>query len=191
MIKYCYLDVETSGLDPDKNGLLQIGCILEVGGFEKEFSLKCRPFETDEVDQDALQVTGFTRDEIMTWPSPASTYGILIEQLSHFVDRYDRRDKFLFVGYNSTFDERFMRQFFRKNGNKFFGSYFHFPTIDVMTLAAYYLRESRHTMNDFKLMTVASAMGIHIDMCKAHDALYDIKITRELYKKMSNMFKGA
>lgn len=190
MTKYCFLDVETSGLDPKENGILQIGCILEVGGFEKEFSLKSKPFDSDVIEDGALKVTGFTREEIADWPSPQVTYNMLIEEFSKFVDKYDKQDKFMFVGYNAAFDERFVREFFLKNGNKFFGSYFHFPYIDVMTLAAHILIKKRHQMKDFKLMTVASEFGIKINITDAHDALYDIKITREIYKRISNDFHG-
>jgi DNA polymerase III epsilon subunit-like protein len=35
-------------------------------------------------------------------------------------------------------------------------------------------------MKDFKLMTVAAAVGIDTSG-KAHDALFDVSVTRELY----------
>jgi DNA polymerase III epsilon subunit-like protein len=35
-------------------------------------------------------------------------------------------------------------------------------------------------MQDFKLMTVASYLGIDVDG-QAHDALFDVRVTRDLY----------
>ncbi len=37
-------------------------------------------------------------------------------------------------------------------------------------------------MNDFKLKTVGRCAGIEVDESKIHNAIYDIRITRELYK---------
>jgi len=51
-----------------------------------------------------------------------------------------------------------------------------------MVLAAEHLKERRGLMADFKLKTVAQFLGIEIDESKLHDAVYDIKLTREIYK---------
>jgi DNA polymerase-3 subunit epsilon len=39
-------------------------------------------------------------------------------------------------------------------------------------------------MSDFKLKTVCRHAGISVDESKIHDAIYDIEITRALYKKV-------
>ena len=181
MIKKCFIDVETSGLDPELNAILEIGGIIEYSGVYKEFSLKCRPFEKDEITVAALEVNRLTMDNIVNFPDPKDTYLKFTELLAQHVDRYNNRDKFFFIGYNANFDNQFLRSFFKKNESNYFGSWFFYPYIDVMTLAAYYLMKERHKMKSFHLVTVAPYFGIDVDLEKAHGALYDVKLTRDVY----------
>jgi hypothetical protein len=39
-------------------------------------------------------------------------------------------------------------------------------------------------MPNFKLVSVASAMGLDVDVSKAHDGLYDIELTYQIYKRI-------
>ena len=55
--------------------------------------------------------------------------------LSAHVDRYDKRDKCFFAGYNGIFDLNFLHAFFKKCGDQYFGSYVWWPSIDVSVMA--------------------------------------------------------
>lgn len=187
MIKKCFIDVETSGLDPKLNAILEIGGIIEYPGMYHEFSFKCRPFEKDEVVVAALEVNKFTMDDINKFPDSKDTYLKFTELLARHVNRYNNQDKFFFIGYNANFDNQFLRSFFEKNGSVYFGSWFFHPYIDVMALAAYHLMKVRHKMKSFHLVTVAPQFGVDVDVEKAHGALYDVKLTREIY----NIIEGG
>jgi len=54
-----------------------------------------------------------------------------------------------------------------------------------MCLASNYLRAERHTMPNFKLMTVAKHLKIEVDESRLHDALYDIHLTKMIYDKVN------
>lgn len=185
-MKLCYIDVETGGLDPQKSALLQIGCIFEINGeVKEELTLNIQPHLTDLVDPKALAVNGLTQEKIETFMPPASAYKAFINTLEQYVNKFHKTDKFYFVGYNSqAFDSPFVRSFFQKCGDKYYGSWFFHPTIDVMLLAAQSLIKTRHLMKNFKLSTVAQAMGVEFDPSKLHDAVYDIRVTREVYRKL-------
>ncbi len=45
--------------------------------------------------------------------------------------------------------------------------------------------EQRHMMKDFKLHSVAAQFGIELDESKLHDAMYDIYLTYEVYKRLT------
>ncbi|MCK4498951.1 3'-5' exonuclease [Candidatus Babeliales bacterium] len=186
MIKLCFIDTETTGLDPKKNGILEIGCIIEIGDFIDEFVIECSPFEKDEINDKALEVNRISKDGLFKRTPPKTAYHQFIETLSQHVDRYNRHDKFFFLAYNAPFDNNFLREFFLKNDDSYFGSYFFYPPIDVAVLAAMYLRDNRSRMFNFKLTTVAPVMGIDIDTAKAHSALYDTQIMRAVYYKVMN-----
>ena len=106
--------------------------------------------------------------------------------LGKYVDKYDRTDKFFLAGYNNaSFDDNFFRAWFRQNGDEYFGSWFWGNSLDVMVLASQYFAEERHTMKDFKLSTVARQCGVEVCEESLHDALYDIRLTMEVYKKVT------
>jgi len=54
-----------------------------------------------------------------------------------------------------------------------------------MVLATPYLSLDRPTMPDFKLMTVAKYCGIPVDEQRLHDAEYDIYLTVEILKTVT------
>lgn len=56
-------DFETSGLDPDKHCILEIGAILcsTTLEIERKFEIKLKPFKGAEMDPEALNVNGYTK----------------------------------------------------------------------------------------------------------------------------------
>jgi DNA polymerase III subunit epsilon len=183
-MKLLFFDLETAGVFPNKNGIHQISGCIEVDGEEKEcFDFKVAPNPKLEILDEALLVSGKTREEVMAYPPMEVVYKQFIELLSKYVDRHDRKDKFFLVGYNnSSFDNNFLREWFKQNNDNYYGSWFWPNTLDVYVLATQKFLNRRKDMIDFKLKTVCECAGIKVDESKTHDAVYDIKITRELYK---------
>lgn len=56
------LDIETTGLDPEEHGILSIGAI-DLSDPEETFYEECRIREGEKIDENALEVNGFTLDE--------------------------------------------------------------------------------------------------------------------------------
>ena len=184
MIKKLYLDLETSGLDPHLNAILEIGCIIEYGDIYKELNFFCQPFPNDLVNSEALDVNKFTEEKIKSFSAPKKVFNDLTDELSKHIDKYNPRDKFVLLGYNVGFDAQFLRNFWLKNQDKYFGSWFYYPPLDVMALAFDYIlkNKDRSKMKDFKLMTVAKELGLDVDLEQAHGAMYDINLTRDIYR---------
>ena len=193
-LKEIFLDVETGGLDPARSALLQVAGIICIDhNIKEEFEMKIKPFPDDRIDEKALAVNGFTMDMIKgkEFLEPPMAYHSLTSILKKYINKFDKSDKFHFAGYNSnTFDSQFIRNFFRKNGDIYYGSYFHHPTIDVMIIAADVLKSDRGGMENFRLNTVCQHCGLEWNEEEAHDALYDIRKTLELYQKLTAMRKN-
>jgi DNA polymerase-3 subunit epsilon len=102
------------------------------------------------------------------------------------VDKYNKKDKFFLIGYNIGFDDSFMREMWRRNKDVYYGSWFWWPPIDVAVLACHYLKGERHRLENFKLSTLAEYLNIKREG-NAHDALSDIHITREIYKRVTEV----
>jgi DNA polymerase-3 subunit epsilon len=75
----------------------------------------------------------------------------------------------------------FLRRFWEKNGDRYFGSWFWYPCLDVMLVWAQILQPVRGELANFKLPTVARHCGIDVDDSRLHDSQYDIELTRRLW----------
>jgi DNA polymerase III subunit epsilon len=187
-LKHCFIDSETTGTLAYKHGIIQIaGSIMFVNTERKfeikeRFNFKLRPYDIDEINDEALAVSGSTRDEIMKYPEPARAYSDFVAILGKYCDKYNKKDKFFFTAYNAGFDNDFMRHFFKKNGDQYFGSWFFNPYCDIMQLALRKLCWIRSEMQDFKLATVAATLGINIEG-QLHDAMTDIRLAEAIFVK--------
>lgn len=190
-MKRAYIDVETTGLFPYKNGLTQIAIIIEMDNqIVEQKDIRVCPFKGDEIEPRALEVQGRTEREIMSYPEPEEAMMELETVLGTFVDKFNKNDKLAFVAYNAKFDEEFMRKFFYKCGNKFFGSWFWAPSICAMQLAMHHLQAHRAKLPNFKLETICTALGLSTaEGAGMHDALTDIILTRQLYQEICKYTK--
>jgi len=184
MEKLFFYDLETTGLDLNKHAIHQIAGAVLVNNKMEYFNFNVRPFEGALIDTKALEIAKVTKEQIMAYPDMNTVYKQLIELLSTYVDRFNRKDKFFLVGYNNrSFDDPFFRKFFQRNKDKYFGSWFWSVSLDVMPLAGLILKPEIKNMENFKLVTVAKKLGINVDESKLHDARYDIYLTKKIYDK--------
>lgn len=193
-MKLIYIDVETTGLDAANNSIVQLAGIIEIDGVVKEeFDIRITPLEHHSlVDENVLAYIGINKEQIYEsgdYIPHTEGYKKFKHILEKYVNPMDRSDKFYFVGYNChSFDTQFIRSLFGRNDDPYFGSYFWNPSIDVMLLAAFAAMGQRFNLPNFKLMTVAMSLGIDVDEDQAHDALYDVRITRALYKLIESEY---
>lgn len=187
MIKNCFFDVETTGLKFWKNSIHQLSGIIEIDGQEKErFEFRIKPHPQAETDDDALAISGITKADLENYFDMKDVHRNFCAILSKYVDKFNKSDKFYLIGYNNaSFDNPFLRAFFKQCGDEYFGSWFWSCPIDVMILSGEYLKLERPAMKDFKLATVAAHLKIKVSEEKLHDASYDVELTREIYKYIS------
>lgn len=180
MNKIMYFDTETTGTNEVKHDIIQLACIVEIDGEvkeEKEFRM--RPIDANfQVEQEALIAHGFTEEQIRNFPDPRVTYGEIISFLSKYVDRFNKLDKFSPCGYNVDFDIRFLRQFFMKMGDKYYGSWFNWNVIDPLQIVKYMVGCGWIKPERNNLETIVKYFNL--PEFKAHDAMADIRATREL-----------
>lgn len=181
--KILHLDLETTGLFAYRCGVIQLGGIVEIDGENfKEFNLKCRPFPDDVVEPKALEANGVTEHEISQFQSPQEAYSKFMDILSSVINKYDKKDKLVLACYNSQFDEDFLRKWMKKCGDSYFGSYFWTPSLCTMKLVFHHLIPERHMLPNFKLGTVAKALGIEVTGKGLHDALTDVRLSQAIYR---------
>ena len=185
-ITKCFIDLETTGTNPYKHGVWQIAMIIERDGQLQEYNLKTQLLEGDVIDDKASAITGFNKADCEFYDEASKVLKELKGILGLYIDAYDRKDKLFFIAYNAGFDYNFLRQWFYKQGDTYFGSWFWNPFLDCMTIAGHALMEERHKLEDFKLGTVAKYLNIAVVEEEQHDALYDVRLLREIYLAIHN-----
>ena len=185
-MKICYFDVETTGIDPEDQDILQFAYIIEIDGeVEKKGSLFTQPFRYETISPDALKVNNLTIEQIRKFPPPEQVHAEMIEIFDEFIDRYDRTDKFYPAGYNVGFDIQFLHNFFRKNNDKYFGSWFNWHKIDPLSILYFMEYAGLISLENYKLETVCNHFNIVLD---AHEAGSDITATRKLIKLLQKEY---
>lgn len=183
--KLLFLDTETTGLDPNKNGVIQVAMIH--GNHELEFKVNPLPLGV-KVDKEASKINGYKKKHIKKLPNHKAMFEKMKGYLDIYLNPFDKEDKFTVVGYNVKFDVEFLHGWAEKEEFKFMGSYLDWRVIDVLVLArtAHYLGQMPSEPENFKLETICKVYGITIN---AHDALDDIKATKELFEIITREWK--
>lgn len=160
---YVVFDVETTGLDAEKNDLTEIGAVKIVNGqIVEKFQALCKPFE--KIPDRIIQLTGITNE--MVENQPLSTD--IIKDFMLFA-----KDAVL-VGYNVNFDLGFIQ-----NVAKRCKLSFNNEVRDCLVDA----RAKAINLPNYKLKTLVSHLGITLD--NAHRALYDATATAEAFLALS------
>jgi DNA polymerase III subunit epsilon len=187
MNKVLYIDVETTGLKPDKHDVIELGYIIEIDGVVKVSDcLNMQPFSYDNIDPEALKVSGHTIEKLKTYPMPQEAYRDFTAILGKYCDKYDSDDKFYPSGFNCAFDLEFMNHFFLKNNDKYFGSWQNWRAIDPRAILVFLNYAGKISLPKYSLEETCKYFDIPLD---AHSAKSDIEATRLLVHKLSETFK--
>lgn len=181
--KILWFDVETTGLNAVKNDIIELACIVEI---DKKVIEKrvwhVRPFSFTDIEQEALDITGYTISELREFPKPQKVYKEFVSMLEKYVDRFESRDKFTPGAYNANFDVEFLQQFFLKNDDIYLGSWIDWQSIDPLSMIRFLeFCGHRFQLENHKLVTLCARFGIELD---PHKAMSDIESTRKLAYKM-------
>ena len=165
MTKLAFIDLETTGGGRKKNHIWYLSAILVTESKRTHF----------EAGEDGLTCYPLSRGDFLGFQ----------EFLSLAVDPFNSSDKLFFIGYNSYSDMDWVRDWFKRENDKYFGSWFWYPPIDVMQLAILGTAADRHLLEDFTLGTVCRYFKLDFDDTLAHGATdYDNRKAEELYWKL-------
>ena len=74
-MKILFFDLETTGVLVNKNGIHQIsGCIVIDGVEMERFDFRVQPNPKAVIEQEALDVAGVTKEQIMAYPPMLEVY---------------------------------------------------------------------------------------------------------------------
>lgn len=178
-----WFDLETTGTDPEKNGIIQIAAAIERDGeiidTFNDFQNPLTSKETKFIDSEALEINGHTIQSLAMFAPPSVCYN----NLNSFLDKYGKRGikaaRYIPAGYNAGFDLDFLKQyFFEMSGGPFaFWDHLQFQAIDPYPVIVWLWRQNLLKIPNCKLSTVAGYFGIKIN---AHEALSDVLAARSI-----------
>lgn len=175
--KRVWLDLETTGLNAKTNGIVELAVLIEHGGkIIDELLLQIKPFKGCIIEQEALDINGQSLESIKSFSKEKKQVAKLVK----FLDAHGIYKRPI-AGYNVQFDIRFLKQLLKRNG-VFFTDYFNYYDVDVYSFVKYIDVPTKNK----KLITVCEYFDIKLE--NSHNALFDIKATYELYKKLNFMY---
>lgn len=180
------VDLETAGLEPHKNALLEMCIVLlsvnEDGYFapgESHFE-HILPFKGAELDAKSLE---FNRIDPFQPLRFAVEEDQALERLFQPINKALKKtqcQRAVLVGHNAWFDLLFLKEAVKRTGLK---SPFHaFTCFDTATLGGLMYGQT-------VLAKAAIAAGVSFDVGEAHSAIYDAKKTAELFCVMMNRWR--
>lgn len=161
---FIILDIETDGLDPKKNQIIEIGAMRITGN---DLNIYESLIKVDvPINQDIIDLTGIT-NELVEKRGVQIKDGL--EGLKNFIKDYD------IIGYNIGFDINFINYNLKKYSmdpilNK---------TIDIMRI----VKKEKMFLKNYQLKTVLQAYGIQKNV--DHRAINDCKLVYELISKLN------
>lgn len=183
--KIFWYDLETSGLKFKENAILSLSGIMEIDGkIVDDINLTLRPFKGDIIVQEALDINGFTMEQIKTFDHPEVAFRKLIKFFSKYINRYDKNDKFTLAGYNIVkFDIPFLEMLFKKCNDNYFGSWVNGEPLDIYQFVLIMKKLGVVKSKSTKLELIAQDLNIPLN---AHDVKEDILATRKVYYELMN-----
>ncbi|QAS70540.1 type I-E CRISPR-associated endoribonuclease Cas2 [Oenococcus sicerae] len=161
---FIVLDIETTGLDVMKDNIISIGAVKQYADGQTECFSTFIQIDK-KIPEKIVNLTGIT-DEMLS--EKATTLVNALDELKQFIGSSP------LIGYNLSFDDKFISMSLRKNGRE----EFHNQMIDLLTK----VKKSDKFLDNYRLATVLHKYGITNK--KPHDALSDARSTLALTMKL-------
>jgi DNA polymerase III epsilon subunit-like protein len=126
------VDVETTGIDPEKASIISLGAV-DLDDSTNQFYEECQVWEGAHLTEEALAVTGFTREELGKESGKQSEADLVKSFIAWAMDRPLTHT---FVGQNPKFDSGFVEAACHRAGISF---PFAHRTIDTHSLCWFHI----------------------------------------------------
>ena len=184
-----FFDTETTGLDPNRHGIVQIAWIIEKPGFpliERCFDVKLD--DNVDINLKALEVNGFTLERLKKG-QPKEL--VLSELHSDLNETMKGGYEIIPCGQNVKFDVDFLMAMIQKTDHKYeinFGDRSKLQLrkpVCTLLMAHFLSFHGKLNLPNYKNVTMAKHFGVPLP--NAHDALGDVHATKQVYHCLEAM----
>ena len=165
---YVVIDIETDGLEPLENQIIEIGCVKSEQGHEELFHSL---IEYQGILPEKIKNLTGINENLLT--AKGRELPVVLEELLEFLGDHD------LVGYNLNFDLLFINNKLKKHGLKQLAN----RSYDLLR----YVKKEKMFLDNYKLDTVLLAYGINKEV--PHRALLDAQLIFELSCKVNGFMK--
>lgn len=165
---YLFTDLETGGLEPTQNPIVQLAAIMTDSdlNIRSMYTSFVNPRQDQIITQESIDTHHLTREKLESAPSANQVYNSFF----WFAHSYDA--PLIFAGYKCFFDYQFLEHLRIECGT--LSAPYVTPWLDILRIA----RRELNLPDGHKLTTVAQHLGCFVD--GAHDALADIYMTLKI-----------
>mgnify|MGYP001597431851 FL=1 len=174
------IDVETTGVYPEKNSIVSIGAV-DFSKPENQFYEECRVWEGADITLGALSINGFTEEQI-TEPNKMS----LEEAVKKFINWTEEIEERTFAGENPNFDKSFLEDSLKRYKMDYRVGH---RIIDLHSLSyAHHLKRglippAKNGRTDLNLNKTLVYVGLPSEP-KSHNALTGAKMEAEAFSRL-------
>ncbi len=174
------VDVETMGLDSKNNSIISIWAV-DFSNPKNQFYQECKIWEGAEITQQALDVNGFTKEQITDQNKMS-----LEEAVEKFVNWMKNIEDQTFAGENGSFDRDFLKNSVEKYGIDY---KFGYRTIDLHSICyQHYLKRGlkppiKDSRTDLNLNKTLVYVGLPSEP-NPHNALTGAKMEAEAFARL-------
>lgn len=193
----CVFDTETTGLNSDTCGIIEISLKIVHLAIEKHAIIvdTINPVKTFHMnpgavlyDAEALKINGYTLDEIKQLAEPEITFASISEYLSGYTDPYskDKSRRLILCAHNISFDLSFFKRAWEQYKDSYFWAYFqsgHYLDTQIL-FSEKQIRGLIPDTDKHRVCDMATMLGIPFDAEKAHGSDYDCEVTAQCLKKL-------
>ncbi|MCQ2595118.1 MAG: 3'-5' exonuclease [Treponemataceae bacterium] len=185
-MKFLWIDTETTGLEPADSGIFELGAILvENGNVICERCFFLNPLsDVIKYHEDSGAIHGYSENQIREF-TPESEQVVNIADFFREARNFNQPEKMIIAGYNVSFDIKHLKAMLGRYGYRL-EDYFSDVVADVfLQVKKAGMQKALPYLPNRKLETVATHLGVILK--NAHDALADIKATREVAIKLRTL----
>jgi len=186
---YC-LDVETTGLNPIDNDIIELSIYRLSDDVQKTWCIK--PLNVEKSDPGALRVSGHKLEDLKcetkfgrdTYKDPNS---VIIEVENFLSEDCMPAESRVLIAHNASFD-KMMLEYLWKKCNAFDSFPFGRRVLDTMVNELYIDFCKNDFAEGYSLKNLSKKYNVHND--KAHSAAADTKCTVEVFKKQTEFVRS-
>lgn len=180
-----FFDCETSGLDPDRHGILQIAWIIDDGGDIKQEKCYDVKLEGDhDICLAALDCNNFSLERIRK----GTPLGRVMSSLRiSLLDAGCMNDQGIPCGHNVPFDISFLQKAEDITDEKVLMYLQWWKSLDTLAFARWLYHTGKLTVSEHKLQRLCEHFNIEHD---PHDAYSDVRAVRQIYYIFKRMLES-